>query len=103
MKHIKLFEAIQSKMNESMYEDGMNIELPEGYLLDIFNLNNQEDCRRHFEVAAIEDWSDMSFEEWLKTAGQTGVMNYPDGREYYRGSIAWKEMGISYMYEIHPI
>ena len=103
MKHIKIFEAIRSKMNESINGGNMSIELPEGYMFDLFNLDDEADCRRHFEEGDIENWSGMSFEEWLETAEQTGVMNYPNGNKYYRGFIDWEEMGIFYMYEIHPI
>ena len=98
MKHLKIFEAIQSKINESM-----GIELPEGYEFTLFNPNDKEDCKRHFDEGDTENWSEMTFEEWMGKLGQMGEIYYPSGNSYYRGVIDWKEMGISYMYEIHPI
>jgi hypothetical protein len=98
MKHIKLFGAIQSKINESM-----GIELPEGYEFTLFNPNDKADCKRHFEEGDTENWSGMTFEEWMGTLDQMGEIDYQSGNSYYRGVIDWEEMGISYIYEIHPI
>lgn len=97
MKHIKLFE------DRDYLASDFEIDLPEGYLFLLFNPNDKEDCKRHFDEGATEDWSEMSFEEWMRTLDQMGQINYPSGKSYYRGLIEWKEMGLSYIYEIHPL
>jgi hypothetical protein len=96
MKHIKSFDT-------SLIKESMTLELPEGYVLDLFNPNNKKDAMEHFKSANIEDWFGLSFEEWLETLKETGVIQYPNNSgEFFRGTIEWPEKGFSYIYEIHP-
>jgi hypothetical protein len=40
MKHIKSFDT-------SLIKESMTLELPEGYVLDLFNPNNKKDRKRN--------------------------------------------------------
>ena len=100
MKHLKHFNptSLPSLVNESV-----SMELPEGYAIDVFNPNKRKDAMEYYETAGVADWSGLSFEEWINSLDQLGPIEYSDGRQYFRGAIEWPEMGISYIYEIHPL
>jgi len=97
MKHLKLFNSINS-VNESL-----GIELPEGYQFNLLNPSDKEECKKYFEEGDTQDWSGLSFDEWFDGIQEMGEIQTPSGNSYFRGNISWPEMGIEYIYEIHPL
>jgi hypothetical protein len=100
MKHLKPFN---SALLTSLVNESLSMELPEGYAIDVFNPNKKGDAMEYYETAGVADWSGLSFGEWVNSLDQLGPIEYIGGKQYFRGAIEWPEMGISYIYEIHPL
>jgi hypothetical protein len=97
MKHLKSFNE------KAILSESMSTELPEGYALDIFSPRDRQAAMEHFEKTGAADWSGLTFDEWFDSLDELGTIQYADGKEYFRGVIKWPEMGVDYVYEIHPI
>jgi hypothetical protein len=110
-KHIKLFESFDednTNVYRDSYEKGLppfsnTVDLPEGYSLDTFKTDPQS-LKAHFESLEYYQEAYGSFDAWVKSLSQMGVVEYPsnDGRPFYRGMIKWPEWGIEIIYELHP-
>ena len=97
LKNVKLFEQFENSQP-------MNIELPEGYDLVLINTSDINSLKSHYESDSVVEWSGLSFEEWADSLSQLGNIEYTEFmKEFYRGVIEWPEMGIKYVYEIHPL
>jgi hypothetical protein len=92
MKHIKLFETFSDMF-----------ELPEGYSFHLFG-TDENSLIKQWESTEYYQEAYPSMEDWKESLKQMGEIEYPsgDGKYFFRGTIQWEPMGLSYIYEIHP-
>ena len=102
MKHVKLFEGFEEDSQEGSEETSSRtpwtetIEIPEGYVIDFYRPDNEEDLMAYYERAGVQDWSELTYDEWKETVSEMGEQTYDDGTQFFRGRISWEPNGNLY-------
>lgn len=104
-EHVKLWEQFSQEEGFNPLPFNLSEALPEGYQIVMFDPKSEESLRGEWESNPYYESDWKSYDLWKNSLTQMGEIEYPsgDGRYFLRGMIEWPSMGLSYIYEIHPL